>query len=97
MKKLMGLFSVAVLCLAQAGCGEPASSTAAPGEAPAAPPTGEMAGAREAGVAGHGADAAAAPAEGSAPAEGAAPAAPDRKSTRMNSSHSSVSRMPSSA
>ena len=76
MKKLMGLFSVAVLCLAQAGCGEPASSTAAPGEAPAAPPTGEMAGAREAGVAGHGADAAAAPAEGSAPAEGAAPAAP---------------------
>ena len=55
MKKLMGLFSVAVLCLAQAGCGEPASSTAAPGEAPAAPPTGEMAGAREAGVAGHGA------------------------------------------
>ena len=32
-----------------------------------------------------------------APAPAAAPAAPDRKSTRLNSSHSQQSRMPSSA
>ena len=75
MKKLMGFFSVAALCLVVAGCGEPAASTA-PGEAPAAPPTGATTGDRESGVAGHGADAAAAPAEGEKAAEGAAPAAP---------------------
>ena len=75
MKKLMGFFSLAGLCLAVAGCGEPAASTA-PSEAPAAPPT-TMTGERESGVAGHGADAAAPAAEGAAPAaEGAAPAAP---------------------
>jgi len=78
MKKLMGFFSVAGLCLVVAGCGEPAASTA-PSEAPATPPT-TMPGDRESGVAGHGADAAAPAAEGAAPAapaaEGAAPAAP---------------------
>ena len=58
MKKLMGFFSVAALCLVVAGCGEPAASTA-PSEAPAAPPTGATTGDRESGVAGHGADAAA--------------------------------------
>lgn len=75
MKKLMGFFSVAGLCLVVAGCGEPAASTA-PSEAPAAPPT-TTTGERESGVAGHGADAAAPAAEGAAPAdEGGGSAAP---------------------